>query len=170
MPPAACAVECSSEFVSPARADGAMANPPAAHSFWLRLKISNGASRETFAARTTPRTWRHCGASTRTAASTNRASAFLRLADSHNPSLCAGKDSTPTAWCLPGEVSMPVSATTPRHPRRKGRKMTQYSWTVIGAGPAGIAAVGRLLDHGIVGEQIAWIDPEFGAGDFGTKW
>jgi cation diffusion facilitator CzcD-associated flavoprotein CzcO len=48
--------------------------------------------------------------------------------------------------------------------------MTQYSWTVIGAGPAGIAAVGRLLDNGIVGEQIAWIDPEFGAGDFGTKW
>ena len=26
--------------------------------------------------------------------------------------------------------------------------MTQYTWTVIGAGPAGIAAVGRLLDHG----------------------
>ena len=36
--------------------------------------------------------------------------------------------------------------------------MTQYSWTVIGAGPAGIAAVGRLLDNGIVGEQIAWIE------------
>lgn len=48
--------------------------------------------------------------------------------------------------------------------------MTQYGWTVIGAGPAGIAAVGRLLDHGISGEQIAWIDPEFGAGDFGAKW
>jgi FAD-NAD(P)-binding len=48
--------------------------------------------------------------------------------------------------------------------------MTQYSWAVIGAGPAGIAAVGRLLDHGIVCEQITWIDPEFGAGDFGTKW
>jgi len=31
--------------------------------------------------------------------------------------------------------------------------MTQYGWTVIGAGPAGIAAVGRLLDHGISGEQ-----------------
>ena len=43
--------------------------------------------------------------------------------------------------------------------------MTQYSWTVIGAGPAGIAAVGRLLDHGIVGEQIAWIDPEFDIAD-----
>lgn len=48
--------------------------------------------------------------------------------------------------------------------------MTEYSWAVIGAGPAGIAAVGRLLDHGVVGDQIAWIDPDFAAGDFGTKW
>ncbi len=48
--------------------------------------------------------------------------------------------------------------------------MTQYNWTVIGAGPAGIAAVGRLLDHGIAGEHIAWIDPEFGVGDLGAKW
>jgi len=48
--------------------------------------------------------------------------------------------------------------------------MTQYSWTVIGAGPAGIAAVGRLLDHGIAGKEIAWIDPEFTAGDLGGKW
>ncbi|GBG39147.1 FAD-dependent oxidoreductase [Mycobacterium montefiorense] len=48
--------------------------------------------------------------------------------------------------------------------------MTQYSWTVIGAGPAGIATVGRLLDHGIAGEEIAWIDPEFAVGDFGAKW
>jgi cation diffusion facilitator CzcD-associated flavoprotein CzcO len=48
--------------------------------------------------------------------------------------------------------------------------MSQYSWTVIGAGPAGIAAVGRLLDQGIPDEQIAWVDPEFGAGDLGTKW
>lgn len=46
----------------------------------------------------------------------------------------------------------------------------QYSWTVIGAGPAGIAAVGKLLDHGIGGGEIAWIDPEFGAGDIGGKW
>lgn len=48
--------------------------------------------------------------------------------------------------------------------------MTEYDWTVIGAGPAGIAAVGRLLDHGILGEKIAWVDPEFGVGDFGAKW
>ena len=48
--------------------------------------------------------------------------------------------------------------------------MTRYQWTVIGAGPAGIAAVGRLLDHGIAPEKIAWVDPEFTAGDLGDKW
>ncbi|MEO6792434.1 MAG: FAD-dependent oxidoreductase [Mycobacterium sp.] len=48
--------------------------------------------------------------------------------------------------------------------------MTRYSWAVIGAGPAGIAAVGKLLDHGIADHEIAWVDPEFGAGDLGAKW
>jgi cation diffusion facilitator CzcD-associated flavoprotein CzcO len=48
--------------------------------------------------------------------------------------------------------------------------MPTYAWTVIGAGPAGIAAVGRLLDHGITPEKIAWIDPAFGVGDLGQKW
>jgi cation diffusion facilitator CzcD-associated flavoprotein CzcO len=48
--------------------------------------------------------------------------------------------------------------------------MASYEWTVIGAGPAGIAAVGRLLDHGIVPERIAWIDPAFAGGDIGQKW
>jgi len=45
-----------------------------------------------------------------------------------------------------------------------------FSWSVIGAGPAGIAAVGKLIDHGIDPKTIAWIDPEFKVGDFGTKW
>jgi cation diffusion facilitator CzcD-associated flavoprotein CzcO len=45
-----------------------------------------------------------------------------------------------------------------------------YAWTVIGAGPAGIAAVGKLLDHGTAPEEIAWIDPAFAAGDLGGKW
>lgn len=41
--------------------------------------------------------------------------------------------------------------------------MASYEWTVIGAGPAGIAAVGRLLDHGVAAERIAWVDPAFAA-------
>ena len=48
--------------------------------------------------------------------------------------------------------------------------MPTYTWTVIGAGPAGIAAVGRLLDQKIPPEKIAWIDPAFAAGDLGQKW
>ncbi len=48
--------------------------------------------------------------------------------------------------------------------------MTHYTWTVIGAGPAGIASVGRLLDHGVRPNEIAWIDPQFAAGDLGEKW
>src|SRR6185437_6219619 len=48
--------------------------------------------------------------------------------------------------------------------------MPTHAWTVIGAGPAGIAAVGRLLDHGVGPKAIAWIDPAFAAGDLGQKW
>ncbi|MGB8405178.1 MAG: FAD-dependent oxidoreductase [Mycobacterium sp.] len=48
--------------------------------------------------------------------------------------------------------------------------MSTYAWAVIGAGPAGIAAVGRLLDHGVAPTQIAWLDPDFTAGDLGGKW
>src|ERR1700743_3919402 len=45
-----------------------------------------------------------------------------------------------------------------------------YAWTVIGAGPGGIAALGKLLDHGVADKDIAWIDREFKAGDLGAKW
>lgn len=45
-----------------------------------------------------------------------------------------------------------------------------YEWAVIGAGPAGIAAVAKLLDEGILAEKIAWIDPKFKVGDFGQLW
>lgn len=45
-----------------------------------------------------------------------------------------------------------------------------YQWAVVGAGPAGIAAIGKLLDQGIHGENIIWIDPTFTVGDFGTLW
>ncbi|MDR3477387.1 MAG: FAD-dependent oxidoreductase [Gammaproteobacteria bacterium] len=45
-----------------------------------------------------------------------------------------------------------------------------YQWAVIGAGPAGIAAVGKLLDNGVAAKDLVWIDPQFCVGDFGTKW
>lgn len=45
-----------------------------------------------------------------------------------------------------------------------------FEWVVVGAGPAGIASVGQLLDAGIEPACIAWIDPEFRVGDFGTSW
>lgn len=45
-----------------------------------------------------------------------------------------------------------------------------FEWSVIGAGPAGIAAVGQLLDAGVPPQSLAWIDPQFQVGDFGTKW
>ena len=46
----------------------------------------------------------------------------------------------------------------------------QYNWAVIGAGPAGIAAVGKLLDCQVDPEELIWIDPQFKVGDFGEKW
>jgi hypothetical protein len=49
-------------------------------------------------------------------------------------------------------------------------KHSSFKWAVIGAGPAGIAALGKLIDHGIQPQDIAWIDPEFKVGDFGSKW
>lgn len=48
--------------------------------------------------------------------------------------------------------------------------MKTYQWTVVGAGPAGIAAVGKLLDLGIPPATIAWVDPLFQVGDLGEKW
>lgn len=48
--------------------------------------------------------------------------------------------------------------------------MKKYTWAVIGAGPAGIAAVGQLIKHGVDANSIVWIDPEFKAGDFAKYW
>jgi hypothetical protein len=43
-------------------------------------------------------------------------------------------------------------------------------WVVIGAGPAGITAIGSLLDHNVPQERIGWLDPAFEVGDLGSKW
>jgi len=45
-----------------------------------------------------------------------------------------------------------------------------FQWAIIGAGPAGIAAVGKLLDAGIDPKSILWVDPQFNAGDLGSLW
>lgn len=45
-----------------------------------------------------------------------------------------------------------------------------FQWAVVGAGPAGIAAVGKLLDNGILAENILWVDPQFKVGDLGAYW
>lgn len=45
-----------------------------------------------------------------------------------------------------------------------------YQFAVIGAGPAGIAAIGKLIDNHINPQSIIWLDPSFHVGDFGTKW
>lgn len=43
-------------------------------------------------------------------------------------------------------------------------------WLVIGAGCAGIAAIGKLIDHQVSPAQIGWLDPHFKVGDLGKKW
>lgn len=49
-------------------------------------------------------------------------------------------------------------------------KHNYYKWAVIGAGPAGIACIGNLIDSGVPAKEIAWVDPSFAVGDFGTLW
>jgi hypothetical protein len=44
------------------------------------------------------------------------------------------------------------------------------SWTVIGAGPAGIAIVGVLLDCGVSHDDIIWVDQEFNVGRMGKYY
>jgi cation diffusion facilitator CzcD-associated flavoprotein CzcO len=45
-----------------------------------------------------------------------------------------------------------------------------FQWAVVGAGPAGIAAVGKLIDHGVKPQAILWLDPYFNVGDLGRLW
>jgi len=47
---------------------------------------------------------------------------------------------------------------------------TDTTWTIVGAGPAGIAVVGLLLDLGVNGSTITWVDPEFNIGRLGKYY
>jgi len=46
----------------------------------------------------------------------------------------------------------------------------QASWTVVGAGPAGILALGIILDSGTPADKIVWLDPEFKVGAMGKYY
>lgn len=52
----------------------------------------------------------------------------------------------------------------------KRSEKASMDWTVVGAGPAGIAAIGKLIDANISPNKIGWIDPYFQVGDLGRKW
>jgi len=53
------------------------------------------------------------------------------------------------------------------HTITRNNSHTDAQWAVVGAGPAGIATVGLLLDLGTPANQIYWIDPEFNVGRMG---
>jgi hypothetical protein len=38
-------------------------------------------------------------------------------------------------------------------------------WLIVGAGPAGMATIGVLLDIGVQPQRIVWLDPEFNVGN-----
>jgi cation diffusion facilitator CzcD-associated flavoprotein CzcO len=44
----------------------------------------------------------------------------------------------------------------------------KYSAVVVGAGPAGIAVVGNLLEMGL--SKIAWVDPYFDGGRINRQY
>lgn len=48
-------------------------------------------------------------------------------------------------------------------------KNTLLEYTVVGAGPAALCAITKLIHLGVLPHQILWIDPLFKVGDFGTK-
>lgn len=46
--------------------------------------------------------------------------------------------------------------------------MPHAQWTVIGAGPTGIMAVGLILDSGVPAHEVVWIDEAFTVGRMGA--
>lgn len=50
----------------------------------------------------------------------------------------------------------------------KPRNSSIAEYVIVGAGPAAICAVAKLVGTGLNASQIIWVDPEFACGDFGT--
>jgi hypothetical protein len=50
------------------------------------------------------------------------------------------------------------------------QEKTDYEWTIVGAGVAGIIAISILLDLGIPSESIYWVDPLFNVGRIGEYY
>ena len=46
-------------------------------------------------------------------------------------------------------------------------KIAEY--VIIGGGPAAICAIPNIINSGVTGDNIIWIDPQFQVGDFGSK-
>lgn len=55
-------------------------------------------------------------------------------------------------------------------PTRSIRYNADAEWAIIGAGPAGIIALGILLDLGTDPKSIIWVDPEFNVGRMGKYY
>jgi thioredoxin reductase len=43
-----------------------------------------------------------------------------------------------------------------------------FDYVIVGAGPAGLCAIAKLIELNINPKKITWIDPQFEMGDFGT--
>lgn len=56
------------------------------------------------------------------------------------------------------------------YPSQGNHQSYTADWLVVGAGPAGIAIVGVLIDLGIDAQNIVWLDPEFNVGRIGAYY
>src|SRR5579885_409336 len=62
----------------------------------------------------------------------------------------------------------PLIFATDGHVTYKLHQTADADWLIVGAGPAGIATLGVLLDIGISQDRMSWIDPEFNVGRMGA--
>lgn len=70
---------------------------------------------------------------------------------------------------IPDFILAQISMSTPSSSQAcRSVEPRSFDFLVIGAGPGGLTAVAKLIDHGI--DRIAWIDPSFCAGRIGERF